>query len=154
MFSLIFLWQKAQLTPAELHFEETKTSKPQPKKRSSHKYQEGPSLIFSSMFPGFLNNPEVFFCRRKRKAEMRLSMEMSVEEKVPGLIQKKKRRWREEGEGGGVVGFWNWTPFLIECEIETELSTRTTRWLLDHTSIYRGRWSYPYKRFSIWLSGP
>ena len=70
MFSLISLWHKEQLTPAELHFEETITSKPQPKKKEKkgpHKYQKGPSFIFSSMFHGFLNNPEVFFAEEKEK---------------------------------------------------------------------------------------
>lgn len=48
-----------------------------------------------------------------------------------------------------MVGFWNWTPFLIECEIETELSTRTTGRLLDHTSIYRGRGSNDHIHIKI-----
>lgn len=94
MFSLIFLWQKAQLTPAELHFEETKTSKPQPKKRSSHKYQEGPSFIFSSMFPGFLNNPEVFFAEEKEKLKWDWVWRWVLKKKY--LVWFSKRREGEE----------------------------------------------------------
>ena len=36
-------------------------------KKKPHKYQKGPSFIFSSMFHGFLNNPEVFFAEEKEK---------------------------------------------------------------------------------------
>ena len=51
-------------------------------KQVNHKDQKEASFIFSFLFLGFLNNPEIFFGWRKRKVEMEQGIEMRVEEDV------------------------------------------------------------------------
>ena len=101
------------------------------------------------MFHGFLNNPEVFFAEEKENLKRDWVWRWELKKKYlvwfsNGREGEEKKEKEEEW-----LGFETGLHFWFECEIETELSTRTTGRLLDHTSIYRGRGSNDHIHIKI-----
>ena len=119
MFSLISLWHKEQLTPAELHFEETKTSKPQPKNKNPINIKRGQVLSF-------------LLC----------SMVFSTTQKF--FLQKKKKSWNETEYGDESWRKSTWFDSVMEEKVKRRRRRRRSGWVLKLDSISDWVWDWDW----------